>query len=216
MVELTWDGKYDASGRKVAPLRLKLPFQTVETVNESAQERQMMLDMFTAGRPAEWRNRLIWGDKKYVLPALLDQFAGEVNLIYIDPPFDVGANFKFTTSIPVAPDDDDGQPIPLPKEPSILEQKAYRDTWGRGLDSYLQWFYETAVLLRDLLVEDGSIFVHLDWHAGYYAKLVLDEANVVVTPGSSYGKFGEGYFRISLTISDDRLKEALDRIDGTF
>jgi adenine-specific DNA-methyltransferase len=96
MVELTWSGKYDASGRKVAPLRLKLSFQTVETVNESMQERQMMLDMFTAGRPAEWRNRLIWGDKKYVLPALLDGFAGEVNLIYIDPPFNVGADFSFT------------------------------------------------------------------------------------------------------------------------
>ena len=57
MVELTWDGKYDAHGKKVAPLRLKLPFQTVETVNESAQERQMMLDMFTAGRPTSLSTR---------------------------------------------------------------------------------------------------------------------------------------------------------------
>ena len=175
MVELTWSGKYDANGKKIAPLRLKLPFQTVETVNESAQERQMMLDMFTMGRPTEWRNRLIWGDKKYVLPALLDEFAGEVNLIYIDPPFNVGADFSFTTTVPIAPDDDDGRPIPLAKEPSILEQKAYRDTWGRGLDSYLQWFYETAVLLRELLHETGSLYVHLDWHVGHYAKAVLDE-----------------------------------------
>jgi adenine-specific DNA-methyltransferase len=77
MVELTWEGKYDADGKRTAPLRIQLPFQTVETVNESAQQRQMALDLFSAGRPAEWRNRLIWGDKKYVLPALLDEFAGK-------------------------------------------------------------------------------------------------------------------------------------------
>ncbi len=63
MVELTWQGKYDADGKRTAPLRIQLPFQTVETVNESAQQRQMALDMFSAGRPSEWRNRLIWGDK---------------------------------------------------------------------------------------------------------------------------------------------------------
>lgn len=70
MVELIWDGKYDAQGKRTAPLRVKLPFQTVETVNESAQQRQMAFDLFNAGRDNEWRNRLIWGDKKYVLPAL--------------------------------------------------------------------------------------------------------------------------------------------------
>jgi hypothetical protein len=69
------------------PIRVSLPFQTVETVNESAQDRQMALDLFSAGRDAAWRNRLIWGDKKYVLPSLLDELGGKVNLIYIDPPF---------------------------------------------------------------------------------------------------------------------------------
>ncbi|MEW5988541.1 MAG: site-specific DNA-methyltransferase [Chloroflexota bacterium] len=166
MVELTWDGKYDANGRRVAPLRLKLPFQTVETVNESAQQRQMALDLFGRGRPAEWRNRLIWGDKKYVLPALLDEFAGRIDLIYIDPPFNVGADFSYQARI----EDEE-----FTKAPTMIEQKAYRDTWGRGLDSYLQWFYETIVLLRDLLNEGGSLFVHLDWHIGQYAKVALDE-----------------------------------------
>ncbi len=66
MVELTWEGKYDEHGRRNAPLRLQLPFQTVETVNESAQERQMALDLFSAGRLPECRNRLIWGDKPVV------------------------------------------------------------------------------------------------------------------------------------------------------
>lgn len=75
MAERIWDGKYDANGKRVAPLRVKLPSQAVETVNESAHERQMMLDLWSAGRPPEWRNRLIWGDSKYILPSLLDEWA---------------------------------------------------------------------------------------------------------------------------------------------
>jgi len=168
MTELIWDGKYDKDGHKTAPVRIALPFQTIETVNESAQQRQRSLDLFSEGRQGEWRNRLIWGDKKYVLPSLLPEFAGQVNLIYIDPPFDTGADFSFTTTIP---DTDES----FTKEPSVIEQKAYRDTWGRGLDSYLQWFYETAVLLRELLAEHGTLYVHLDWHVGHYGKLLLDE-----------------------------------------
>ena len=109
MVELIWDGKYDANGKRVAPLRLKLPFQTVETINESVQQRQMSLDMFNAGRQSDWRNRLIWGDKKYVLPALLDEFAGQVDLIYIDPPFNVGADFSFNAIIPDNPETDEDE-----------------------------------------------------------------------------------------------------------
>jgi len=172
MTELIWEGKY-LDAKKSAPVRIALPFQAVETVNESAQERQRTLDLLTAGQDPEWRNRLIWGDKKYVLPSLLPEFGGRVDLIYIDPPFDTGADFSYPVVIPEhEAEEETGLFV---KEPSILEQKAYRDTWGRGLDSYLQWFFETVVLLRELLVEDGSIFVHLDWHAGHYAKLILDE-----------------------------------------
>lgn len=163
-VELTWDGKYDKDGKRKAPLKIALPFQTVETVNESVQDRQK--NLFAAASKSEWRNRLIWGDKKYVLPSLLPEFAGKVDLIYIDPPFDTGANFSFNVEV-------EGEHFT--KEPSIIEQKAYRDTWGKGLDSYLEWFYETVVILRELLSEKGSIYVHLDWHVGHYAKLVLDE-----------------------------------------
>src|SRR5437867_13067781 len=140
MVELTWDGKY-VNGKKSAPVRLALPFQDVETVNESAQQRQLMLDLWTRNQPTEWRNRLIWGDKKYVLPSLLPEFASKVNLIYIDPPFDTGADFSYTATIPDDPDTEGDQAATFMKQPSILEQKAYRDTWGQGLDSYLQWFF---------------------------------------------------------------------------
>src|SRR6266540_6352316 len=123
--ELIWEGKYDADGRRVGPLRVELPFQTVEMVNESAQDRQKALSLFEspgAYLAKEWRNRLIWGDKKYVLPALIPEFAGKVNLIYIDPPFDTGADFSFTAEIPESDEE-------LVREPSMIEQKAYRDTW---------------------------------------------------------------------------------------
>src|SRR3990172_9582964 len=174
MTELVWEGKYK-DNKKVAPVRIALPFQTIETVNESAQERQRSLHLFASGREPEWRNRLIWGDKRHVLPSLLPEFAGKVNLIYIDPPFDTGADFSFTATVPDNPDTAEDDSFAFTKEPSIIEQKAYRDTWGRGLDSYLQWFYETAVMLHELLAENGSIYVHLDWHVSFYAKLALDE-----------------------------------------
>jgi adenine-specific DNA-methyltransferase len=176
MTELLWDGKYK-DGKKTAPIRIALPFQTIETINESAADRQKRLSsLFNEKQDTgNWYNRLIWGDKKYVLPSLLPEFAGKVNLIYIDPPFNVGADFSFTATIPDHPDTEDDETTTFVKQPSIIEQKAYRDTWGRGLDSYLQWFYETAILLRELLADDGSIYVHLDWHVGHYAKCVLDE-----------------------------------------
>src|SRR6266403_1221896 len=149
MTELTWDGKYK-DDKKQGPVRIALPFQTIETVNESAQDRRRNLELFASGRDTEWRNRLIWGDKKYVLPALLPEFAGKINLIYIDPPFDTGADFSFTATVPEDPDSSDEDTFSFTKQPSIIEQKAYRDTWGRGLNSYLQWFYETVVMLDEL------------------------------------------------------------------
>jgi adenine-specific DNA-methyltransferase len=150
--ELIWDGKYTPDGTKKSPLRVELPFQTVETVNESAQERQRQLDLFSYGQPSsDWRNRLIWGDKKYVLPSLLSEFAGKVDLIYIDPPFNTDSDFSFSVEV-------EGQNFT--KEPSVIEQKAYRDTWGKGLDSYLQWLYETTILLKELLKNSGSIYYY--------------------------------------------------------
>jgi len=183
MTELIWAGKYNQDGKKNGPVRIALPFQTVETVNESAKDRKNTLDMFAKGKTGEWRNRLIWGDKKYVLPSLLSEFAGKVNLIYIDPPFDTGADFSFSATIPDNPETEVDETTTFTKQASIIEQKAYRDTWGKGLESYLQWFYETAILLRELLAENGSIYVHIDWHVGHYAKSIMDEV------------FGYEYFR---------------------
>ncbi len=201
MTELLWDGKYDSKGRKIAPLRISLPFQTVEVVNESAQERQRALDLFGRGRDPDWRNRLIWGDKKYVLPALLDEFAGSVDLIYVDPPFATGADF----SLPMKLDE-----VGFTKEPSVIEQKAYRDTWGvspedrrRGVtpvDRYLKWFYEAAVLLHELLSESGSIYVHIGPNVNHLVRAALDEvfgvanfrAEIIWKRTSAHSDVGQG------------------------
>lgn len=176
MPELIWYGKYDKDGKRTAPVGIALPFQTVETVNESAQERTLSMDRLLQGRDPAWRNRLIWGDKKYVLPSLLPEFRGKVDLIYIDPPFDTGADFSYKVKI-------DGEDFV--KEPSIIEQKAYRDTWGvtpaerrQGagqMDKYVKWLYETVVLLRELLAPMGSIYVHGDYRAAYMVRCVMDE-----------------------------------------
>lgn len=244
MTELTWEGKYK-DGKKVTPVRIALPFQTIETVNESAQQRQKTFDFFAAEPTAdfnnkEWRNRLIWGDKKYVLPSLLPEFAGKVNLIYIDPPFNVGSDFSFTATIADHPDTEEDETTSFIKQPSIIEQKAYRDTWGKGLDSYMQWFYETILLLKELLAEDGSIYVHLDWHVGHYAKSVMDEIfgyenfrNEIVwrrmTPSGFKGKYDIGnshdvilryaksdeavYNPIKIPYTDDYIKERFSKVD---
>lgn len=175
MVELVWDRKYDTSGNKSTPVSVALPFQTIETLNESSQQRQKSIEYFLTGRgETEWRNRLIWGDKKYVLPSLLTEFENSVDLIYIDPPFDTGADFSYRVDVP----DHQVDETSFTKLPSVIEQKAYRDTWGNGathLDSYLHWFYETIVFLEKLLKPTGSIYIHLDWHVAHYAKVVADE-----------------------------------------
>jgi adenine-specific DNA-methyltransferase len=166
MPELVWDGKYDKEGRRSAPLRVSLPFQTVETVNESVQDRQRSLDLFGSGGNKEWRNRLIWGDKKYVLPALLDEFAGKVDLIYIDPPFATGQDFSLPIQL---------EGSSFIKEPSMIEMKAYRDTWGAGFDGYAEWTYGMAMQLRELLAETGSLYIHIDPGVSHLVRLVLDE-----------------------------------------
>lgn len=184
MTELIWDGKYK-DGKKQGPVRIALPFQTVETVNESAQDRRRNLELFASGRDTEWRNRLIWGDKKYVLPSLLPEFAGKVNLIYIDPPFDTGANFSFTASVPDRDEGSDEAAAEFTKEPSMLEQRAYRDIWGvsqedrergvRSTDRYIKWFYETVVVLREMLADTGTIYVHCNQNMLPFLRCVLDE-----------------------------------------
>jgi len=157
-------------GKKTEVDRIVLPFQTIETINESRatreQEKLKGPDIFKKEASGAWHNRLIWGDNKYVMASLLEEFAGKIDLIYIDPPFATGADFSVKMKI---------GDVEWTKEPSAIEDKAYRDTWGKGLDSYLQMMYERLALMRLLLCDKGSIYVHLDWHVGHYVKLIMDE-----------------------------------------
>jgi adenine-specific DNA-methyltransferase len=166
--ELVWAGKYDEQGNLRPVERTILPFQVVETVNESKADREKaQRDLFTLmPRDDTWRNMLIWGDNKVVMSSLLPRFAGKINLIYIDPPFATGQDFSFRVRV----GDEE-----FVKEPSIIEEKAYRDTWGRGLDSYLQMMYERLVLMRELLAEDGSICVHIGTNVNHIIRMAMDE-----------------------------------------
>jgi len=168
MTELIWEGKYDEKGELKPVDRTILPFQVVETVNESRADREKaQRDLFTKqARDSEWRNMLIWGDNKVVMSSLLPRFAGKINLIYIDPPFATGQDFSFRVRV----GDEE-----FVKEPSIIEEKAYRDTWGRGLDSYLQMMFERLSLMRELLAEDGTIYVHVGPGISRYVGAAMDE-----------------------------------------
>ena len=173
MAELIWDGKYDEHGNKRAPVRIELPFQTVETVNESVQERQRTLELSSSGNDPEWRNRLIWGDKKYVLPSLLPEFAGKVDLIYIDPPFDTGADFSFIAHR-ISDDSEETRCLTFTRSRRIYEQKAYRDTWGARTGFIIcAGSMKRAALLRELLARRREpIMCILISTSSHYAKAV--------------------------------------------
>ena len=171
-VELVWNGK------TAEVCNVVLPFQRIEQVDEPRSEavREAQPDLFDkkSGRQLRgWANKLIWGDNKLVLSSLKSgamreeiEKAGGIKLIYIDPPFDVGADF----SIDIAIGGDT-----FTKAPSVLEEIAYRDTWGKGADSFIAMIYERLQLMRDLLADDGSIYVHCDPRVNSFIRLVLDE-----------------------------------------
>jgi len=175
-VELIWPGKTNEVTNVV------LPFQSIEQIDEpregtpdgNEQKDFFEIDGSTGRQTGGWTNKLIWGDNKLVLSSLKNgplrkqiEDAGGLKLVYIDPPFDVGADFSFEIEI--------GEEERVMKEPSIIEDIAYRDTWGRGAESYLTMINERLILIRDILAEDGSIYVHCDWRLNSLVRLVLDE-----------------------------------------
>lgn len=172
-LELVWNGKTNEVCNVV------LPFQIIEQVDEPRSEKAEsiqfgLFDTDSRGRQLKgWTNKLIWGDNKLILSSLKNgplreeiEKQGGIKLIYIDPPFDVGADFSMNIEI--------GEDT-FTKNPNVLEELAYRDTWGRGTDSFIAMIYERLILMRDLLAEDGSIFVHCDWRVNSHIKLALDE-----------------------------------------
>jgi len=179
-VELVWNGKTGDV------CNIVLPFQVIEQVDEPRSEMELKLqtelfDMQTGRQIKGWNNKLIWGDNKLILAALKNgplrreiEDQGGIKLIYIDPPFDVGADFSMDVEI-------GGET--LTKKPGVLEEIAYRDTWGNGADSFIAMIYERLVLMRDLLSEDGSIYIHIGPTVSHYVRTILDEV------------FGSNYFR---------------------
>jgi adenine specific DNA methylase Mod len=146
-----------------------MPMQKIETIDEPAS-RLKPLGLFDSDKAHkdDFRNMLIWGDNKLVMASLLKDFKGKIDLIYIDPPFDVGADF--TMDVPIGNGREE-----ISKDQSTLEMVAYRDMWGKGTDSYLHMMYERFALIRELLSENGSIYVHCDWRVNSHLRLILDE-----------------------------------------
>src|SRR3990172_5273078 len=189
---LVWDSK-----PRRAPNPKDIEFQTAEIVIPNPQYKDKLPLSFRDGLFGEKEidkqkmNRLIWGDNLLAMQALLSQgYEGKINLIYIDPPFDSKADYSHKMTIPINPSPLAGEgnkKIPLPpgegkgegieftKEPSVIERLAYKDTWAGGTDSYLDMLYPRLQLMKRLLAEDGSVYVHLDYHVGHYVKAIMDE-----------------------------------------
>lgn len=189
--ELVWPGKYNEDGTLKEVPRVSLPFQVIETVNESRATRETQqtkgMSLFDVYQGNEgdtfeegWKNKLIWGDNLLVMSSLLKDFAGKIDLIYIDPPFATGADFSFT-----APVGETTQEID--KKPSSIEEKAYRDTWGSGLSSYLDMLRERIQIMRELLSEKGTLYIHTDHRVSSHVKVICDEV------------FGYNSFRNTIT-----------------
>jgi len=168
------------NGRNETVINAVLPFHSIEHIDEPRKEEQpegVMGDLFATdfqGRQLKgWTNKLIWGDNRLILSSLVNgplreeiEKQGGLKLIYIDPPFAVGADFSYNITV-------NGEDVT--KQQSIIEEIAYRDTWGRGISSYLSMMYERLKLMYQLLDDDGSIYLHVDWRLTSYVKLVLDD-----------------------------------------
>lgn len=168
------------NGRKEDVTNIALPFHSIEHIDEPRKETVKSGDNFNMfetdfrGRQLKgWTNKLIWGDNKLVLSSLSNgplrqeiEKEGGLKLIYIDPPFAVGTDFGFDIQI--------GEDT-VEKKQSILEEIAYRDTWGKGMSSYLTMMYERLKLMQGLLAPDGSIYIHVDWRVSYFLRLICDD-----------------------------------------
>ena len=127
-----------------------------------------------AGGDGNWMNRLIYGDNLLAMQALLagdastglPSLRGKVDLIYIDPPFDSKADYRTKINLPGTD---------ILQNPTVLEQFAYADTWEQGTISYLRMLYSRLLLMKEILNNEGSIYVHIDWHIGSYVKIIMDD-----------------------------------------
>ena len=152
----------------------KITLQTNEYVLPVRKEENLFRSKYQEIDGQNWFNRLCYGDNLLVMQALLNgdeatglpSMRGMIDLIYIDPPYDSKADYRTKITLP------NGN---IEQRPNVLEQFAYSDTWKEGTVSYLKMMYPRLYLMRELLSDKGSIYVHVDWHVGHYVKILLDE-----------------------------------------
>jgi adenine specific DNA methylase Mod len=151
-----------------------IKLQTNEYVIANKDTTGLMRGQVKEVEAQAWHNRLVYGDNLLVMQALLagdsasglESMRGKIDLIYIDPPFDSKADYRTKITLPSGD---------IQQKPTVIEQFAYADTWKDGTASYLRMIYPRLALMRELLSEKGSIYVHIDWHVGHYVKVLLDE-----------------------------------------
>jgi len=189
---LAWQGMDQHEAVVSVPsqvMEIVRPGRARALVDDAAKEEPRSLldvnvrEVGAAARTDDSPNRLIWtNDNLVALRSLLDErdpktkdyrYRGKVDLVYIDPPFMVNGDFRGDNAITI--DLDEEAHIEAKKEPSLVEFIAYRDTWRNGLDSFLIMLRRRLELLKELLAPTGSIYVHLDWHAVHYVKVLMDE-----------------------------------------
>lgn len=150
----------------------RLLLQTNELVLPSKDEVGYFVNKIKETSGNKWFNKLIYGDNLLAMQALLagdentPSLRNKIDLIYIDPPFDSKADYRTKIELSHAK---------IEQKPRVIEQFAYKDTWKDGTNSYLEMMVPRLILMRELLSENGSIYVHIDWHVGHYLKIIMDE-----------------------------------------
>lgn len=150
----------------------RVTLQTNEIVLPSKDNSGLFKGRLTDLGENEWLNRLIYGDNLLSMQSLLagdektHSMRGKINLIYIDPPFDSKADYRTKVELP---------DVDIDQKPSVIEQFAYSDTWKDGTASYLKMMIPRLVLMKELLSDNGSIYIHTDWHVGHYLKIIMDD-----------------------------------------
>ena len=184
----------------------KITLQTNEYVLPVAKDKNLFTGEYKDINEQNWFNRLCYGDNLMVMQALLNgdkatglpSMRGKIDLIYIDPPYDSKADYRTNITLP-------GGSLDL--RPTVLEQFAYSDTWKDGTVSYLKALYPRLCLMRELLSEKGSIYVHLDWHVCHYVKVLMDEVfgkdcfkNEIIWSYSRWANVSQSFQRMHDTI----------------
>lgn len=201
-VELVWNGKTNEVTNIV------LPFQVVEQIDEPRIEKEEsqnpQFNMFDdRGRQMSgWTNKLIWGDNQLILSSLKNgplrkeiEDNGGIKLVYIDPPFSAGIDYSITVDIGNSQKDN------LIKSPSVIEEFAYRNTWGNGGNTFLSMLSERVKLIKDLMANDGIFFLRIDHHWGHYIKVMLDAI------------FGKEFFQSEIIVN--RVKKNVNQVSSS-